>query len=208
MRYDHENYFDNSKMKLILPQNSLYENLVFNYRQIPSKSGYYSEIHQISDRKIPLHKSATLSIKPFQVPDRLKSKLLLVNTDEHGKIKWSGGEYKNGYVQASILSFGNFSVTIDTVSPVINPVKYNIRNNNYNDQDQIQFIIKDDLSGIFTYNGFIDDKWALFEYEPKDNLLYYEFDSQRMKFNMMHTLFLQVTDKKGNLATYNCTFYK
>ncbi len=208
MQYNHENCFENDKMKLILPQNSLYENLVFKYRQIPSKPGYYSEIHQISDAKIPLHKSATLLIKPFQVPEKLKSKLLIVNTDEHGKIKWSGGEYKNGYIQASILSFGNFSVSIDTVPPVIKPVKNNIKNDNFTDQEQIQFIVKDNLSGIYTYNGFIDDKWVLFEYEPKDNMLYYEFDPLRLQFNMKHNLSLQVTDRKGNLATYNCTFYK
>lgn len=206
--YNKENTFENRKIKLNISSNSLYGNLIFNYKQLPSKRGYYSEIHQISNPYIPLHKSATLSVKPFQVPEKLKNKLLLVKVDEYDKIQWCGGEYKNGYIQASILSFGNFSVAIDTIPPIIIPVKNNIKNDNYSDQDQIQFIVKDNLSGINTYNGFIDGKWALFEYEAKENMLYYQFDPQRIQFNMVHTLYLEVTDRKGNVATYISTFYK
>ncbi len=208
MHCNKENYFERENIKLLIPQNSLYSNLYFKYKQLPAFQGYLSQIQQIGNSNVPLHKSALLSVKPFNVKENIKSKLLLVNIDEHGKIIWSGGEYKNGFVQAYILFFGKYAVAVDTIPPTITPVTENIKDDNYADFDRIQFIIKDSLSGINKFKGYIDGQWALFEYDAKENLLYYEFDPVRMHYNIKHTIYLDVTDKKGNLATYISTFIK
>ena len=70
----------------------------------------------------------------------------------------------------------------------------------------IRFTIKDDFSGISSYNGWIDGQWALFEYDAKNNLLYYNFDADRLTKNTQHTLELKVTDGKGNTAEYKAAF--
>ena len=70
----------------------------------------------------------------------------------------------------------------------------------------IRFTITDNFSGISTYNGWINGQWALFEFDAKNNLLYYKFDDERLARNSQHALELIVTDSKGNTAEYRATF--
>ena len=153
----------------------------------------------------PLHKTCILSIKPKGLPSSLFSKALLVSTDQSGRIVWSNRAYKDGFVTANIRSFGNYMVTIDTVAPQILPL---FATNNFTDWAVMAFIIKDNLSGINSYIGKIDTQWALFEYDPKQDLLYYRFDSKYMQFGTTHKLDLVVFDEKGNKSKYSTEFYK
>jgi hypothetical protein len=79
---------------------------------------------------------------------------------------------------------------------------------NFSTADQIAFSIKDNLSGIHSFIGKIDGNWALFEYDAKDDLLYYVFDPARMQFGTNHLLKLTVIDGCGNIAHYNLRFFK
>ena len=67
-------------------------------------------------------------------------------------------------------------------------------------------MIKDELSGIKSYEPSIDGNWALFEYDQKNDLLIYKFDETRITKGTKHNLFLRVTDNKDNFSTYNCNF--
>jgi hypothetical protein len=66
--------------------------------------------------------------------------------------------------------------------------------------------ITDDLSGIKSYEPFVDGKWALFEYDQKNNVLIYRFDPKRIAKNSDHLLELTVTDNKDNQSTYTGNF--
>ena len=45
----------------------------------------------------------------------------------------------------------------------------------------IRIKITDNFSGIKSYEPQIDGKWALFEYDQKNNLLIYRFDPERIQ---------------------------
>jgi len=74
--------------------------------------------------------------------------------------------------------------------------------------NRIRFKISDELSGIEEVEGLLDGKWALFEYDPKNNLITHFFDEQRLEFNKEHNLVIIVSDYKGNTTTYEATFRK
>jgi hypothetical protein len=70
----------------------------------------------------------------------------------------------------------------------------------------MRFRVRDDLSGIAKYEGYIDNRWTLFEMDPKNELLFYTFDDTRLDKGRPHELELYVTDKKGNVTLYHTTF--
>jgi hypothetical protein len=74
--------------------------------------------------------------------------------------------------------------------------------------DKIRFEIKDDLAGIETIEGLIDGKWALFEYDAKNNLITHYFDAERFEMNKQHNFKLMVTDNRGNSSVYEASFQK
>jgi len=71
---------------------------------------------------------------------------------------------------------------------------------------QIRFKIKDNLSGIKKYAGFIDDKWVLFEYDEKSAVIKYRFDEHISK-GKQHKIRLLIDDHKRNQNVYEASFY-
>jgi hypothetical protein len=189
-----------------VPKNALYDDLIFEYSTLPQHN-FYSDVYQVHNPFTPMHKSASLSIKAINLPYTLHAKALLLNIDEKGQVQWSGGFFKDGYVVSNIRAFGNYVIGVDTVAPKIN-INSVLKNNDFTNWKRIAFTIKDDLSGIKSYTGFIDGKWALFEYDPKQDLVYHEFDEKQMSFHHKHTLDMIVTDEKNNKAEYHTEFFK
>ena len=56
------------------------------------------------------------------------------------------------------------------------------------------------------YEGFLDNRWALFEYDPKNELLIYTFDEEKISRNQEHELELYISDSQGNVNLYHSTF--
>ncbi len=71
----------------------------------------------------------------------------------------------------------------------------------------MRFTIRDDFSGISKYNGYIDGKWVLFEYDPKYNRLTYTLDKERIGKGKEHKLVLNVADQKNNENTFTMKFF-
>jgi hypothetical protein len=71
---------------------------------------------------------------------------------------------------------------------------------------KMSFKIRDNLSGIKSFNGYIDGRWVLMEFDTKTASLWHTFDDSTTSGK--HTLELIVTDMKDNNRNYNITFYK
>jgi len=107
--------------------------------------------------------------------------------------------YNNGYVVGRTNSFGKFVVAADLVKPTILPV----HTKNLKNQPFIRLKINDAQSGIASYDGYIDDKWVLFEFDYKTRLITFWMDSSLVEKNKEHTLRVVVKDNCGNVAEYN-----
>jgi hypothetical protein len=195
-------------LAITLPEGSLFDNLNFQYRLIDSVPPWaYSPIHVVHEETIPLAKPFNLALKPYNLPDSLTSKALIVRLEEKTNRRSSvGGTFKNGWVETNSRSFGRFCITIDTTPPVIVPLSIKDKNA-LTEPNRIRFRITDNLSGIDQYNGFINDEWVLFEYDAKSNTITHQFDEKLIR-GKRHTILLKVSDTKGNEASFSGTFWK
>ena len=202
------NQLKTDEFSIELPEDALYKNLLFQYQTKEAANGYFSAIHQIHNKTVPLHKSVTVSIKTKDLPQLLTEKALLVIINpENGKFTSAGGKYENDWIKSEIRTFGNYAVRVDTVPPTILPLSI-AKKTSLTEPEKIRFEIKDDLAGIGTIEGLIDGKWALFEYDAKNNLITHYFDAERFEMNKQHSFKLTVTDNKGNNSVYEASFYK
>jgi hypothetical protein len=207
-RYDRFSSFYDDSIKIELPPGSLYEDLRFFYERDSESNEFISPIHIVHNNTVPLHKSARLSIQVRNNNGADYSKALLVNVDTiSGNFYSCGGQYKKGWVTGDLRTFGNYAVAIDTVPPVIKPLSIKNRAA-LTESNRIRFRITDELSGISTITGFMDDKWALFEYDAKTDMIVHYFDPERFEMKRQHTLKLIISDQKGNTSTYEARFYK
>ncbi|MHA4896650.1 M23 family metallopeptidase [Pedobacter sp. PWIIR3] len=200
--YAKDNEFNTDQVKVVLPKGTLYNDLNFVYKTQPrAVAGTFSAMHQIHNNVTPLHIGFELWIKADSNLEKYKDKALIVSSGGSSQ----GGYYENGYVKAKPRSFGNFYIGIDTVAPVILP--QNIANGkSMAGIGKMMFKIRDNLSGIKTFNGYIDGRWVLMEFDTKTASLWHTFDE--MTARGKHNLELVVVDMKDNIKKYSITFYK
>lgn len=188
--YDRSSEYSVSNLKVIFPPFSIYNNLVLTYSAEKKPVNGFSEMHSVHNDYVPLHNFYDLHIKPdadLKNPDKA-----LIVTDKRVSM---GGEFENGWVKSKVRQFGNFYVAIDTIPPTITPVQLT--------GNRLVFRIRDDLSGIKSYRGTINDNWVLFEYDQKSATIKHVFDERTPSGK--HTLKLVVSDNKNNIKTYETT---
>ncbi len=206
--YNKRNRFEEKDFQLFLPEGSLYTDVKFNYKTKPGGRKFYSDIHIVDNERIPLNKSAEIKIRTKNLPKELQTKVVLAAVDTTTeRISAAGGTFENGWVSSSVRTFGNYAVTVDTIPPRIVSLSIG-SNSSLTESERIRFRISDDLAGIDKIDGYIDGKWALFDYDAKTSLITHYFDKERFELNKRHEFLLRVTDYRGNTATYENSFWK
>lgn len=183
-----------------IPEGALYDTL--NPCVIvtkPNIKGILSAAYQIHTPNTPLHKSIGIAIDTdtASIPS---SKLLLASIKKDGSLSSIGGEYKQGKVTSLTSNFGTFVIIADTNSPTIKVLELSTKNE-LSDTTKLLIKTTDNISGISTYNAFINNSWILLDYDAKNDLLQYEFDNKTI-YNQKQELHIIVIDKKGNTATW------
>ena len=204
MPFGRQNRFVAENVRVTIPANSLYDTLRFQYNRTPRTGRMLSDIHQISTKFIPVHRSYTLSIKPDVIVAGKESKMLIMNVDGNRNSPLNS-VWEAGYLTAQPTVFGDFCIGIDTIPPTITPTGF-AAGNNFTGRREMRIKITDNLSGIKSYEPEINGSWALFEYDQKNDMLIYQFDKDRIPQGSQHNLTLRVSDNKDNISVYRTTF--
>jgi hypothetical protein len=196
------NHFSDEGIIFDLPADALYEDLDFLYATSAPVHGSYSSVHSLQNETVPLHSACSLSIKADGISKALISKALIVKVDEKGHFIGKSSKLENDFIRTQVREFGNYTVAVDTIPPVIRPVNV-VQNKNVGKQQNLSFKISDNLSGIQSYRGTLNGKWILMDFDAKSNLLVYTID-ERIKQGK-NSFRLVVRDAVGNETVYQAT---
>ena len=199
--YAEANSFEGENISIAIPSKALYNNLYFTYESADAPEACYSRLHRIHNSSVPLHKSYSLKIIPDSLPEELKPYALIARIGKKSKSSL-GGKWDGKYLVTTTRSFGDYAIMVDTVAPVIKPRNFKSGKDLLNAQ-QIRFTIYDDFSGISSYSGKIDGKWVLFEWDPKNRLLFHDLGYSPLDKSKTHKLELFVKDGRNNTQRYS-----
>jgi hypothetical protein len=205
MPFNQSNKFTAENISVSIPAGALYDTLNFSYHKGALTKGMLSALYFVNNRLTPLQKAYTLSIKPDIIPNGKESKMLIVNLGDDQKKNAMSSTWSDGYLTTEAMSFGRFYVGIDTIPPVISASGF-VSGTDLSGRKEIRIKIRDDFSGIKSYEPVVDGKWALFEYDQKNDLLIYRFDERRIGKGTEHTLSLKVSDNVENISVYKGVF--
>lgn len=200
--YDKDNEFSTDEVKVVVPKGILYDDITFHYVRKPKPAtNAFSPIHQIHSNLTPLHRPYELWIKADPAVLPYADKAVIVNTNRASV----GGRYEDGYVKAQPANFGSYFISIDTIAPTIVPV--NISNGkSMKGISNMSFKIRDNLSGLKSFNGYIDGEWVLMEFDAKTANLWHTFDERTRAGK--HRLKLVVDDMKNNVKVLELDFVR
>lgn len=202
--YDKDNEFANSDVSLKIPKGCLLDTVYFNYSStLSTDPGIYSKVHQLDHMFTQAFDWFWVSIRAEKLNNKFLHKAVVVYRTDGGDEVARGGTYENAFVKARVREFGTYYLRIDTTPPHILPVNIS-SNRNLKKEKKILIKISDNLSGINTFNTYIDDQWVVTDYDAKASLLTHYLDTQLKPGT--HTFKLVVEDERKNVAEYTSTF--
>ena len=202
LKWDKVNYLQEPGLELVIPKGMLYDDVLLNY-SVRADSGDIAFTYQLNDTRIPMHNACDLRIGLRRRPVEDMTKYYVAGVTARGGKYRIGGKYEDGVMKVRIRDLGTYTVAVDTVPPVITPVNQA----QWGRTGKIIFKAKDKETGINTYRGTIDGKYALFG-KPNSisGNLVCELDPKHVEKGGKHVVEMTVTDGCGNRTTEQFDF--
>ena len=197
LKWDKVNYLQEPGLELVIPKGMLYDDVLLNY-SVRADSGDIAFTYQLNDTRIPMHGTCDLRIGLRRRPVEDMAKYYVAGVTARGGKYRIGGKYEDGVMKVRIRDLGTYTVAVDTVPPVITP----LNQAQWGRTGKIIFKAKDKETGINTYRGTIDGKYALFG-KPNSisGNLVCELDPKHVEKGGKHVVEMTVTDGCGNRTT-------
>ncbi len=123
-----------------------------------------------------------------------KAKTQVYQRAANGVLSFIGGEWMGNQIRFKTRNFGSFVLAEDAAKPSISPIRVNSQG--------MRFTIKDNLSGIKSFEAFVNGEWIWMRYEHKQAVIWSEtLSGQTLKGPAI----LRVTDQAGNVAEWRGT---
>ena len=161
------------------------------------EKGCCSRIYRFGTDEMTTFKNYKLRLRPDEEWADHPHKFIAY-IDGKGKVSSLGGTMKNGCMEVETRSLGEFTIKIDSVAPKVTASNFK-DGQSVKELKSLRFKITDDMTGIETYDIYLDGVWVLGKYDAKNALLYYEFD-EKMKSGV-NNVKVVVTDGVGNMKT-------
>jgi hypothetical protein len=204
--YKANNQFNTENIKINFKKMSFYENTSFSYSMGDTVKYAVAPIHFIQNLYTPLHKNMSVSIKTPQVPKEVGDKFIGVSlTSKHKLLAPEGGVYNNGWITFKTRSFGPYTVMVDTLAPTIKPINFTTSNTSISGKKKLLLKVNDNLSGVNSYNAYIDGTWTLLHFDRKIGLIWIDL-THHIPSDGAHTLEISIGDAVNNFKSFTFDF--
>lgn len=193
-----QNYTLNKNSSIIeIGKNTFYDDLLMNI-------SYQSDTLNLGKEKDPFRSSIRIKL-PHKISDTLELRQSFVGKIINGKISYISSKKNKSYIYANTSSLGEYIISKDTLKPEIKPINFK-NNSNIKVKNILKLRLKDDLSGIKNYSSYFNGNWALFEYEPKSNMIFHNLSDGIIK-DGENKLIIKYEDGVGNKGVYQTKVY-
>lgn len=188
-----------------MPAKTLYRDEQLPINVSEGTNSTQSTIIQIADRYTAVQKRYTLTYRPSgKLENADKVYLARLNDAGNKEAAYSNQSNVDGIYTFTPKELGSFALMVDSLKPYFKTFNYS-KNKAFADGNTIRFSVRDKQSGIGSYNMTIDGKWALLEYDPKRNLMYYAVDEARIGKGP-HEFTVTIKDDVGNTTEFSGNF--
>jgi len=189
--------FEKENASVFFPAGTFYDDFELNF---DVKNG----ILFLHDDSVPAHSNFTISLTDSTLSKELLEKTFIARIDGD-QINYNTTYRKDSVFSTKVKTLGKYKLVTDTLAPKVTIAKP--MEGKWVNQDAIQIQISDSGSGIKTYNGFLNDRWVLFEYDNKTKTITHYFADDFL-LNGANELKVIVTDAMGNSTTFETHFFR
>ncbi len=174
------------RVDIQFPDGSLYDTLYLNLSETKRIN---RAVYSIGNLLTPIHGSISITLKQTGLGGNPK---MAAYHEEGNRFEYLGGEWNDDRISFNTRELGNFTILADSVPPEIGRISCTPL--------YARFRIRDNLSGIETFEAKINAEWLLMKYDYKTGILQSErLDKKRF---LKGDFELKVTDRAGNESVY------
>lgn len=200
--YDAPHLVESDGATVSVPKNTFYEDFDF-----PLYPGEDEDQWMIGLRDNPLSKAIEVAL-PTVIPEAMRSTVLAMRLDRNQRVEetYTGKWASDGRFTFTTKTCGQFALGWDSVPPVMRPHKRHstgevdvlvVRN-----FGELRFSLADDLSGIKSWEGWLDGTWILFRWDPKRERIWYELADGKHQVGVDQSLVIRAEDEVGNVREW------
>jgi hypothetical protein len=193
-----DNIFSLNGVTVSFPTNTFYDDFTMNF---DVKNG----ILTLHEDTVPAHSNFNITFEDSISDAKEREKMFIAYFDGKKFNYCTTKQYKNTFT-TYVKTLGQYKLMKDTIAPKVSMSKV-IKDKWLSDQKTFQLTISDDLSGIKTFDGYLNGKWILLEYESKLKRLTHKF-SDGVVAEGKNELKVIVTDNVGNSTIFETQFYR
>ncbi|MCU4188597.1 M23 family metallopeptidase [Flavobacterium sp. HXWNR29] len=194
-----ESIFEKNNVSVYVPENAFYNNFYMNF-------DVSNDIVTLHDDSVPVHKNITLTFNDVVgLTEEQLSKTYIATLDGY-KLDYNKTYRKGNSFSVKTKSLGKYKLAQDTTPPRIYNVNF-VEGKKLTDQKTISVSVTDLHSDIDTYNGYLNGKWILMEYDYKTKKLTHNLDD-KIYVEGRNDLKIVVTDNLQNSTTFESYFLK
>lgn len=198
LKANNDNIYKKDNISVFVPAGTFYEDFYLNFDVRDDTLTFH-------DESIAVHNNFTVTIENNKFTPAEKEKMFIASV-EGKKLGYNATKVKDSVFTTYTKNLGVFTLARDTIAPRISPV--NIPEGKWlSKQWSIQLTISDNLSGIKSYNGYLNGKWILFEYDYKTKKITHEFDDNFI-LEGRNDLKVVVSDNVGNSTIFETHFFR
>ena len=153
----------------------------------------------------PLRKSYDIKIFKKVKDSTIRRQSYIGVINNNGTLSYLKTNKTDEFFSASSSILGSYTLSRDSIKPEIKPLNFSL-NKDISKQKTIRLRIHDKTSGVKSYNVLINNQWALFEYEPKSNVIFHNIEDGIIKSGE-NNINAKVIDGVGNETEINSKVY-
>ncbi len=194
-----ESIFEKNNVSVQIPENAFYNNFYLNF-------DVNGDILTLHDDSVPVHKNITIAFNDVQgLTEEQLAKTFIATLDGY-KLDFNKTYRKGNTFSIKTRTLGKFKLAQDTTPPRIYNVNF-VEGKTIKEQKTISVSIADLHSDIATYNGYLNGKWILMEYDYKTKKLVHNLDDN-ICVSGRNDLKIIVTDSLQNSTTFESYFFR
>ena len=193
-----QDYTLNKNSSIIeIDKNTFYDDLLLNI-------SYNSDTLDLGKEKNPFRSSLRVKL-PHKIIDTMELRQSFVGKIINDRVSYLSSKKNNSYIYANTSSLGKYIISRDSLEPEIKPINFK-NNSNIKGKRSLKLRLKDEHSGVKKYSSYINGNWALFEYEPKSNLIFHNL-SDGIINNGKNELIIRYEDGVGNKGVFKTSVF-
>jgi murein DD-endopeptidase MepM/ murein hydrolase activator NlpD len=198
VKFKKENIFSLDNVTVNFPPNTFYDDFYMNF---DVKDGFL----KLHENTVPAHSNFSITFED-SIASQKDREIMFIGLVDGKKINYYNTKrFKNSFtIYTKYL--GGYKLFKDGTPPKVKSDK-SIGGKWISGLNELTFSISDQLSGIKSYEGYLNGNWILFEYEPKTKKITHRF-SDGIVTEGKNDLKLVVTDNVGNSTIFETHFFR